>query len=121
MKQILLVEDDPLVTDIYKTKLESNGFKVSLAKDGQGALRKMQEEKPDLLLLDIVLPNISGWEIMEKMKKDENLKDIKVVIISNLGQKGEIEKGLSLGATKYFIKAHYAPSEIIKEIKEILR
>jgi DNA-binding response OmpR family regulator len=120
MKKILLVEDDPLVSDIYKTKLEKEGFKVSLARDSESALNKMKEERPDLLLLDIVLPGAEGWEVLEKMRRDEGVKGIKVVIISNLSQKKEIEKGLSLGAIKYLIKANYTPSEVVKEIKKIL-
>jgi len=94
---------------------------MSVATDGEECLRKLKEEKPDLLLLDIVLPNIDGWEILRKIKKDDALTDLKVVILSNLGQKAEVEKGVSLGAAKYLIKAHYTPSEVIEEIKKILK
>lgn len=121
MKNILLVEDDPFISDIYKTKLEKAGLRVLLVTDGKSAIKKMKEEKPDLMLLDIVLPNADGWEILEKIKKDPELKNCKIVIISNLGQKGEIEKGFLLGASKYLIKAHYTPSEIVREVQEILK
>jgi DNA-binding response OmpR family regulator len=120
MKNILLVEDDPFLIDIYTTKFKKAGFKVEVASDGKDALRKLNEERFDLLVLDIVLPKIDGWEILEKIK-NEKLKDLKVVVLSNLGQKGEVEKGLKLGATKYLIKAHYTPSEVVAEIKEILK
>ena len=119
-KTILLVEDDPFLADIYKTKLEKSDFQVILVTDGEKALMTMEESKPNLLLLDIVLPTIDGWEILRKIKKNNSLKDIPVIIISNLGQKGEVEKGLAAGATKYLIKAHYTPSEVVKEIKEVL-
>jgi len=122
MKRILLVEDDTFLIDIYTTKLKESGFSVEIAIDGDEALRKMREEKkPDLLLLDIVLPHIDGWEILEKIKTELKLKDLKIIILSNLGQKEEVEKGLKLGATKYLIKAHYAPSEIVEEIKKVLK
>lgn len=120
MKKILLVEDDPFIIDIYKTSLERANFKVKIAKEGSSALKKIKEDKPDLILLDIVLPDVDGWEVLKKLKDDPNLKNLKIFVFSNLGQKGEVEKGLKLGATKYFIKAHYTPSQIVKEIKKEL-
>ena len=121
MKKILLVEDDPFLIDIYTTKLKEDGFTVSVAIDGEECIKKIQEEMPDIVLLDIVLPGFDGWEILRKIKKDDRFKDVKVVILSNLGQKGEVEKGLELGATRYLIKAHYAPTEVVEEIKKILK
>lgn len=120
MKTILLVEDDPFLIDIYAKKLKEAGFKVEVAIDGEEALKKLKEKKPDLLLLDIVLPQIDGWEILQKIKKNKKLEDLKVVILSNLGQKEEIEKGLKLGAEKYLIKAHYTPSQVVEEVKKVL-
>jgi len=126
MKRILLVEDDPFIIDIYTTKLRDSGFSVEAAREGESALRKLNEEKFNLLLLDIVLPQIDGWEILEKIKneklkmKNENLKDLKIIVLSNLGQKEEVEKGLRMGATKYLIKAYHTPSEVVEEIKKIL-
>lgn len=120
MKRILLIEDDIFLTDIYTTKLEEAGFSVTVAEDGEKALRKLGEEKPDLVILDIVLPQVNGWEILEKIKSEPKLKGLKVIILSNLGQKEEVEKGMDLGSIKYLIKAHYTPSEIVKEIKEII-
>ena len=115
-KTILLVEDDPLLVDIYSTKLKQGGFEVRVVDQGEKAFAAVQEEKPALVLLDIVLPHMDGWDILRQIKESEELKNTKVVILSNLGQKEEIEKGLSLGADKYFIKAHYTPSEIIQEL-----
>jgi len=119
-KKIFLVEDDPFLTDIYTTKLKEAGFDVTATGDGNGVMPKIKEEKPDLLLLDIVLPHLDGWEILKMIKETDGLKDLKVIILSNLGQKNEVEKGLKLGAVKYFIKAHYTPKEITEEIKKIL-
>lgn len=126
MKQILLVEDDPFLIDIYATKFKEEGFQVEVANDGEEGLRKLREgegneEKFDLLVLDIVLPHVDGWEILKEIKASEKLKNLKIVILSNLGQKGEVEKGVKLGATKYLIKAHYTPSEVVAEIKQLLK
>ena len=121
MKKILLAEDDPFVSDIYTTKLKEEGFEVEVAADGQDCLDKLEEKKPDLLLLDIVLPKIDGWEILKKIKDNENLKDLKVVILSNISQKEDVEKGMKFRVMEYFIKAHYTPTEICEKIKKILK
>jgi DNA-binding response OmpR family regulator len=118
MKKILLIEDDPLLIDIYTTKLKEAGFLTSVATDGEVALEMIKKEKPDLILLDIVLPYTDGWEILKKVK--ELKLPSKVIILSNLGQKEEIEKGLKLGADRYLIKANYTPSEVIEEIKKLI-
>lgn len=120
MKRILLIEDDTFLADIYTTKLKEAGFSVELISDGEAVLPRIKEEKPDLVILDIVLPHLDGWEILEQIKRTDGINDLKVVILSNLGQKNEVEKGLKLGAVKYLIKAHYTPSEIIEEIQKIL-
>ena len=121
MKNILLIEDDPFLVDIYAFQLKEVGFSLEVATKGEEALRKLRERKYHLLILDIVLPQVDGWEILREIKSDKKLKDIKVIILSNLGQKEEVEKGIKLGANKYLIKAHYTPSEVIKEVKKILK
>ena len=121
MKSILLAEDDPFLSDIYTTKLKEEGFSVDTAQDGEECLKKIQTKTPDLLVLDVVLPQMDGWEVLSSIRRQEKFKDLKVIILSNLGQKDEVEKGLKLGAAKYFIKAHYTPSEVVAEIKEILK
>ncbi len=124
MKTILLADDDSLLIKVYSNKLKSAGYEVESAQSGEEILRKLRERKFDLVLLDIVLPEISGWEILEKIKeqksKSKNLEDLKIIIISNLGQRSEVEKGLKLGAAKYLVKSYYTPSEIVEEVKQIL-
>jgi DNA-binding response OmpR family regulator len=120
MKNILLVEDDSFLIDIYTTKMKESGFSVEVASEGEEAVRKAKEQQFDLVLLDIVLPKVDGWDILRQIKAESKLKDLKVIIISNLSQKEEVEKGMNLGADKYLIKAHYTPSEVVKEIKEVL-
>jgi len=116
MKKILLIEDDPFLIDIYSTKFKEVGYNVMVAEEGETGLKKIKEEKPDLVLLDIVLPNFTGWEILRKVDKKT-----KIIILSNLGEKNEIEKGMKLGAAKYLVKAHYTPTEVVAEIKKILK
>ncbi|OHA68823.1 MAG: hypothetical protein A3J68_02335, partial [Candidatus Wildermuthbacteria bacterium RIFCSPHIGHO2_02_FULL_48_16] len=106
---ILLIEDDPLLIDIYSTKLKESGFEVTVAEDGEKGLKSLEGTMPDLVLLDIVLPKQNGWEVLSKIRQNDRFKDLKVVLLSNLGQKEEIEKGLSLGADRYLIKAHFTP------------
>lgn len=121
MKSILLIEDDPFLIDIYTTKLKESGFGVEVASDGETAISKVKELKPDLVILDIVLPEIDGWEILRQIKSELKMEDLKVIILSNLGQKEEVEKGINLGAVKYLIKAHYTPSQVVEEIKKVLK
>ncbi|HEX9722349.1 MAG TPA: response regulator [Candidatus Paceibacterota bacterium] len=118
--KIFLVEDDPLLMDIYTTKFKQAGFDVEVIESGERVSERVKEEQPDLILLDIVLPRVDGWDILRQLKQEEKTKSIPVIILSNLGQKEEIAKGLELGATSYLIKAHYTPSEIVEEIKKLL-
>ena len=120
MKKILLVEDDPLLIDIYTTKLKEAGFETVVVDRGERALKAVEQQKPDLVLLDVVLPHVDGWEVLRSIKESETLKDTKVIILSNLGQKEEIEKGLTLGAERYLIKAHYTPSQAVEEVKKLI-
>lgn len=120
MQKILLIEDDPLLVDIYSTKLKQAGFEVAVEMRGEKALQMVEEIKPDLVMLDVVLPHVNGWEILQALKKSEQTKGVKVMILSNLGQKEEIEKGLKLGAEQYLIKAHYTPSQVVEEVKKVI-
>ena len=119
-KSILIVEDDKFLRELLTRKLETVGFKTSTAIDGQEALKKIKEELPQLILLDLILPGIDGFSILEQIKKDSLTNKIPVIILSNLGQKEEVEKGLKLGADDYLIKAHFTPNDIIEKIKEVL-
>ncbi len=120
MKSILLVEDDPFLIDIYLTRLKEAGYTVDVASNGEIALDKLKKSKPDLMILDIILPKMDGWEVLKRIGPDLKLKKLKVIVLSNLGQKEEVEAGFELGAVKYFVKAEYTPSEVVEEIKKIL-
>ena len=117
---ILIVEDDKFLRDLLSRKLKNSGYEVEEAVDGKEALKKSKEKKFEIILLDLVLPGINGFEILEEIKKDSETSNIPVIILSNLGQEEEVEKGLRLGADDYLIKAHFTPDEIINKIKRIL-
>jgi len=119
--KILLVEDDPFLVDIYTTKFKKEGWEVKNVTNGEEALDLLKEEKFDLLILDIVLPHKSGWEVLKEIKSNDSFKNLKVVILSNLGQKKEVEKGLKMGAVEYIIKAHHTPGQVLEKIKKVLK
>ncbi len=117
-KKILLVEDEPMLSNLLKGRLERDGFQVVQAHDGAEALTDLKAGKYDLMLLDIILPKMSGFEVMESMRSDPNAENVPVVIVSNLGQEGDIQRGQMLGAVGYFIKAQLSIEELVGKIKE---
>ncbi len=121
MAYILLIEDDPFVADIYVTKFTEVGLTIDLARDGKEGLEKIKEKKPDLVLLDILLPKLGGLELLKIMKKDLKFKNIPVILLSNLGQKEDVKKGLELGASDYIIKANFTPTEMVNRVKDLLK
>lgn len=120
-KKILIVEDDRFLRELIKRKLITEGFEVAEAVDGEEALKKVKEETPNLVLLDLILPNVDGFEVLKRIKEDLKLATIPIIILSNLGQREEVERGLKLGAIDYLVKAHFTPGEIIEKIKNIFR
>ena len=120
-KTILIIEDDKFLRELIVQKLVKEGFEISEAIDGMEGIKKIKEEKPALILLDLILPGIDGFEVLVKMKEDPLSASIPVIILSNLGQKEDVERGLKLGAVDYLIKAHFTPGEIITKIKSILK
>lgn len=120
-KTILIIEDDKFLRGLMSQKLLKEGFDVVEANDGEQGLRKIKEEKPGLILLDLILPGIDGFAVLAEIKEDPALAEIPVIILSNLGQREDIEKGLKLGAIDYLIKAHFTPGEIIEKIKKALK
>ena len=117
--KILLVEDDSFLLSMYSTKFELENFNVIIAEDGEKGWKFAQKEAPDIILLDIKLPKMDGFEVLSELKEDPELSSIPVVILSNLGQKDEIEKGLQMGAEDYLVKAHFTLGEIVEKIKEV--
>ena len=120
MKRVLLAEDDPFIIDIYASQLKSDGYTIDIAKDGEMALEKIKNTHPDILLLDITMPKITGWELLKLVRSDSSIKDLKVIIISNLDHDECVSIGTGLGVLKCFLKVQTTPEEISKAIKEIL-
>jgi len=120
MTKILLVEDDAFILDIYETKLRDSGYNVTVAANGKEAIEKLEEEMPSLILLDIVMPYMDGFDVLEAMNANETWKKIPVILLTNLSQKEDIDRGMSLGADDYLIKSHFTPSEVIGKIEALL-
>lgn len=118
--KILLVEDDSFLLGMYAAKFAMEDFKVITAEDGEKAVRVALKELPDIILLDIILPKLNGFEVLKLLNNKAATKKIPVVLLTNLSQKDEIEKGLAMGAEDYLIKAHFMPSEVVEKIKKIL-
>lgn len=121
MAKILIVEDDRFLRELIARKLIKEGYEIVEAVDGEEGVKKVKDEKPDLILLDLILPGMDGFEVLAKIKDDPKTSLIPVLILSNLGQKEEIEKGLKLGAVDFLVKAHFTPDEIVEKIKRILK
>lgn len=119
-KIILLVEDEPLLRNLLKQRLEKEGFEVLAVENGQEALEMLKGKEMDLILLDIILPKVSGFELMEKLREDPQYQKTPVIVISNLGQESDIEKGERLGAVGYFVKAHVSIEDLVRQIKSYL-
>lgn len=119
-KKILIAEDDPFLSGMYSEKLELENFDVILAVDGVEAIDKMKIYKPDLVLLDLLMPKKDGFDVLSEKLLDDSIKDIPVIILTNLSQKEQIKKCYDLGAKDFLIKAYFVPSEVIKKIRTII-
>lgn len=118
---ILLVEDDSFISGMYFTKLSGLGWQVEVVEDGEAAWQRLQQDPlPDLVLLDVVLPKKDGFEILEHLRRDERMRTLPVILLTNLGQKPDVERGIKLGADDYIIKAHFTPSEVVDKITKLL-
>ncbi len=117
-KKVLIIEDDQFLRDLIVRKLEDEGFVTLQAIDGEEGLRVFREKKPDLVLLDLILPGMDGFEVLKQAKEDKSIAHIPVLILSNLGQRDDIERGIKLGAKDYLIKAHFTPGEIVEKVRE---
>ena len=118
--KVLVVEDDDFLSEMYSLKLNMEGFDVKVGHDGDEGLKLAKKFLPDIILLDLLMPKKNGYEVLGDLKKSERLKHIPVIILSNLGQKEEVKKGMDLGAETFLTKAHYMPSEVISMVREIL-
>ena len=117
---VLVVEDDKFLRELFIRKLFSDGFKVENAIEAKAAFEILERWKPDIILLDLILPGIDGFEILSRLKKDDRFKEIPVIVLSNLGQQEDIDRAMSLGAKDFMVKANFTLDEIIARVRIIL-
>lgn len=120
MAKILVAEDDKFLVMAYRAKLTKSGFEVTIATDGEEALLALQTFIPDLILLDLVMPKKDGFATLEEIKKQDKLKNIPVIVASNLGQKEDLDKAMALGAVDYIIKSDLSMDELLAKINDKL-
>lgn len=120
MPKILIVEDEEVLLDVLKNKLEKEGYDVIAAVNGEEGLKMIDEERPDMVLLDIVMPKIDGFEVLEKLKNKGRLPALPVIIISNSGQPVEVDRAIEYGVRDYLVKAEFDPQEVVDKIKKHL-
>ncbi|MEI6059050.1 MAG: response regulator [archaeon] len=117
-KKVLIVEDDQMICSMYETKLKQSGFLVFVADNGADGIRIAFAEKPDIILLDIILPQVDGFSVLEEIRNNADFKLIPILMLTNLGTDEDKEKGKKLGATDYFVKANLTPTQIVEIIKK---
>ena len=119
-KKILVVDDEESVREIYNKELSRSGFNVVLAVDGEEGLLKAGEELPDLILLDVMMPKLSGLDVLKQLKKNELTKKIPVLLLTNLGEETIIKEGFDMGADGYLLKVSYTPAQVVEECRKFL-
>ncbi|MEK7481002.1 MAG: response regulator [Patescibacteria group bacterium] len=120
MKKILIVEDDPGLLESFQKAFSGRPYELIQAMDGEQGLARMRAEKPDMVLLDLLLPKKHGFEVLEEMRNDAALKQMPVMVLTNLENAEDVEKALELGATTYLVKANYTLEEIAQKVEEVL-
>lgn len=120
MKKILFIEDESALQKTFGEILKQEGYEMTSALNGEVGLRLAKTQKPDLILLDLILPRVHGFEVLKKLKEDKETKDIPVIVLTNLEGIGDIDKALELGATTYLVKAQYSLEEVVEKIKKAL-
>lgn len=120
MKTILFIEDEAALQKTFGKILEEEGFKIIPALDGDIGLKLAKLKKPDLILLDLILPRRNGFEVLKAIKENEDIKDIPIIVLTNLETIDNVDKALELGATTYLVKANYSLKEIITKVKQTL-
>ncbi len=120
-KKVFIVDDDPFILDMYVVKFKEAGFALETATDGKEAIAAIKKSIPDIVLLDVIMPLVDGFDVLQKLKEDAATKKIPVVLLTNLGQKEDTEKGFQMGAVDYIVKAHFTPSEVVEKVKKLLK
>lgn len=117
---VVIVEDEKMLADMYSTKFAMEGFEAQKANDGQAGFELVKQVKPQVVLLDIIMPKLDGFAVLKMIKSDPELQAIPVILLTNLGQDEDIKKGKELGAADYFVKANHTPAEVVQKVKQVL-
>lgn len=120
-KNILLIEDDDVIIKLLVKRIEKAGYNVEVARNGKGGIQKIKERMPDLLLLDMIMPILDGFGVLEYLKKENILPGLPVIIVSNSGQPVEIERILKMGVRDYLVKLNFSPNELIEKIRNVFK
>jgi len=118
--KILIVEDDAMISAMYKSKFEADGFKILVAVDGANGLELAKKEKPNIIMMDIIMPRMDGFSVLSKLKKTGQTKNIPVIMLTNLGTDEDKDKAKKLGVVDYLVKANLTPAQISEKIKKYL-
>ena len=118
--KILLIEDEEMLANMYEVKFQNEGFEVVKALDGASGLEMSKSTNPDMVLLDVIMPKMDGFSVLKSMREDPATKDLPVMLLTNLGQDEDIEKGKELGVIGYLVKANVTPSEVVEAVKKEL-
>ena len=119
-KKILIIEDDIFIRDIYQVKFSQEGFDVTVAEDGIIALEILKNMLPDIILLDIIMPRMNGIDVLKKIKDNDDLKNVPIIMLTNISEKEKINEGLEYGISDYLIKSHFTPSEVVAKVNTLL-
>lgn len=118
--KVLIIEDEEMLVNMYISKFEKEGFEIQKAINGKDGIAKAKEFHPDIILLDIIMPEMDGFMVLKQLKADDDTKNSKVIMLTNLGQDEDIEKGKQLGANDYLVKANLTPAQVVDKVKELL-
>lgn len=121
MKKVLIIEDDSFLQNLEATKIKKSGFDVMSAQTGEEAMKKIMEPNIDIIILDLLLPNFDGFEILKKIKETDKTKDIPIIVFSNLSETKDIERAISMGATKFMVKSNFSLEELISHINQLIK
>ena len=123
MAKLFIAEDDPLMSRMYERAFRLGGHELTMAGDGEEALASLEkmDPKPSLIMLDVMMPKVSGFDVLRKIKVDDKLKGIPVILLTNLAGAQDVEKGLELGAVMYLIKSQYNPKQVVEKVEEIIK
>ncbi len=116
--KVLLIEDEEMLANMYEVKFKNEGFDLVKALDGAKGLELAKQEKPDFILLDIIMPKMDGFSVLKALKENDSTKHIPVILLTNLGQEEDVDRGNKLGAVGYLVKANITPSEVVSAVKK---